>query len=334
MITKNINNINLLTGIQSTGIPHLGNLLSVIFPTISLINNKLYNSYIFIADLHSFTNIKDPNLLKLNTYRVAAAWLASGLNINNAIFYKQSDVPEVTELYWYFNCLYPYKRLKLVHSFKNQIKNLNKDINNGIFTYPILMAADILLYNGEIITVGKDQLQHIEITRKIANYFNKKIAKIFILPKAKIINKFMSVPGIDGKKMSKSKKNIINIFAEKKIIKEQIMNIKTSNIKLEAYKNPENDIIFNLYKMLANNSEIEEMKNKYISGNYGYKDAKIELYNFIVDTFAEKREKFNMFMKHKDFLNDILIEGANRAREIACLRIDKIRSSIGFLKRN
>lgn len=330
MIIKNFNNINLLTGMQSTGIPHLGNLLSVIFPTISLINNKLFTSYIFIADLHSFTNIKDPDLLRLNTYRVAAAWLASGLNHNKVIFYKQSDVPEVTELYWYFNCLYPYQRLKLVHSFKDKIK----DLNNGIFTYPILMAADILLYNAEIITVGKDQLQHIEITRKIANYFNKKIKKLFILPKAKIIDKFMYVPGIDGKKMSKSKKNTIDVFSEQKIIKKQVMNIKTSNIKLEEYKNPDNDIIFNLYKMLANSNEIEEMKNKYISGNYGYKEAKIELYNFIVENFSEKREKFNMFMKKTDFLNDILVEGASKARKIAYSRIDQIRSAIGFFKKN
>lgn len=331
MIINKINNIKLLTGIQSTGVPHLGNLLSVIFPTISLINKGIYSSFIFIADLHSFTNIKDSNLLKLNTYRVAAAWLASGLNIkNNVIFYRQSDVPEVTELYWYFNCLYPYKRLKLVHSFKNEKKN----INNGIFTYPILMAADILLYNAEIIPIGKDQLQHLEITRKIANYFNNKIEKIFISPKGNIIEKFMSIPGTDGKKMSKSQKNIIDIFSDYKIIKKQIMNIRTSNIKLDEYKNPDTDIIFNLYNMLANNSEIEEMKKKYLLENYGYKAAKIDLFNFIIEKFSEQREKFHMFMKNKDFLNDLLIKGAYKAREIASLRIDKIRSSIGFLKKN
>lgn len=326
-----INNkkIKLLTGIQSTGIPHLGNLFSVIFPTIYLIDQELYSSFIFIADLHSFTNIKDPDLLKLNTYKVAATWLASGLNINKTIFYRQSDIPEITELYWYFNCLYPYKRLKLVHSFKNK----KKDFNNGIFTYPILMAADILLYNAEIIPIGKDQLQHIEITRKIAQYFNNQIKKIFILPKEKIIEKFMSIPGTDGKKMSKSKKNIIDIFADNKIIKKQIMNIKTSNLKLEESKNPDTDIIFNIYKILGNNQQIDEMKKKYISGNYGYKEAKTELYNFIIENFSKIREKFHYYMQNIDFLNDILNKGADQAREIAYLRINEIRSAIGFKKK-
>lgn len=324
--------IKLLTGIQSTGVPHLGNLLSVIFPSISLIQTELYLPFIFIADLHAFTSSPNSSLLKLNTYKVAAAWIASGLNTNKVIFYRQSDVPEVTELYWYFNCLYPYQRLKLAHAFKN--RNKNQNINNGIFTYPILMAADILLYNAEIIIIGKDQLQHIEITRKIANYFNNQIEHIFTLPKAKINTKYMLIPGIDGKKMSKSQKNIIDIFANDKIIKKQIMKIQTSNIQYEAYKNPNNNIIFNIYKLLANEHQIKEMKQKYISGNYGYEEAKIELYNLIIDKFSEQRTKFDILMKNTDLLNDILMKGAIQAREIACLTIDKIRSIIGFNKRN
>lgn len=334
--TKSLTQVDILTAIQSTGIPHLGNILSVIIPTIKLTKTSVLSSIIFIADLHSFTQIQNPKLLTLQTYEVAATWLAFGLKINKQIILcRQSDIPEVTELNWYLNCLYPYNRLTLSHSFKDKIQNIqHKHINTGLFTYPILMAADILLYNAKIIPIGKDQLQHIEITRKIAHYFNKKFGNIFTLPQGKLINNFMYIPGIDGKKMSKSRKNTIDIFASSEIIKKQIMSIKTDNKKLKEPKNPNIDLIFTIYKKIANKNKIDIMKNKYLLGKCGYLEAKNILYKCIINKFSKERNKFNFFMQNKEIINKILIKGAKKAKKIANFRLNLIRSYIGFMKKN
>ncbi|WP_185871713.1 tryptophan--tRNA ligase [Blattabacterium cuenoti] len=320
----------ILTGIRSTGSPHLGNILGVIIPSIFMANkNMKHYSFIFIADLHSMVQIENIETIRNNTYQIAAAWLAFGLNVDNCLLYRQSDVSLVTELAWYFNCFYPYKRLTLAHAFKEKEVDKTK-ISVGLFTYPILMAADILLYNAKIVPVGKDQLQHIEIARRIANYFNKKVGeKLFVLPNA-LLQKNMFVIGTDGKKMSKSKKNCINIFSSNEVLKKQIMGIRTDSKSVKEKKNPETDYIISLYSLIASLDQTEIMKKKYIRGGYGYYDAKIELYEHIIHKFSSEREKFFSFMKNKSLLDKILSVGAKKARNIAHERLNCIRKHLKF----
>ncbi|AWU43383.1 tryptophan--tRNA ligase [Blattabacterium punctulatus] len=323
-------NKNMLTGIQSTGIPHLGNILGVIIPSINIANNSKYSSYIFIADLHSLIEMKNLETIRHNTYQITAAWLAFGLNTEKSLLYRQSDVSEVTELAWYLNCFFPYQRLTLAHSFKKKMEN-NEKINVGVFSYPILMAADILLYNAEIIPVGKDQLQHIEIARYIANRFNKKIGKkIFLLPEAFLKKETMSIPGIDGKKMSKSKKNWIDIFSSDEILKKQIMSIHTDNKSLKEKKNPDKNYIMYLYKLLAPINRVEEMRKKYLKGGYGYLEAKIALYECIIKKFSVERKNFFSLIKKKYLLDRILDLGAKKAKNIAFKRLNNIRKILKF----
>ncbi|AER40586.1 MAG: tryptophan--tRNA ligase [Flavobacteriales bacterium] len=319
----------ILTGIQSTGTPHLGNILGVMIPSIDLSNqNSKFSSFIFVADLHSLTKIKDFDVIRNNTYQIAAAWLAFGLNTEKSIFYRQSDVSEVTELAWYLNCFFPFQRLTLAHSFKKKRENHEK-INVGLFTYPILMAADILLYNAEIIPVGKDQLQHVEIARYIANRFNQRIGKkIFVSPESFIQQEAMSIIGTDGEKMSKSKKNCIDIFSSDEILRKQIMNIHTDNKSLKEKKNPDKDSIMSLYKLLAPIDRVEEMRKKYIEGGYGYLDAKIALYECIIKKFSVERKNFFSLIKKKSLLDRILSSGAQKAKYIAKDRLNKIRKNL------
>jgi tryptophanyl-tRNA synthetase len=320
----------ILTGIQSTGTPHLGNLFGSILPTIEKVNYSFDYSFIFIADLHSITQIKNSIIIKEYTYQVAATWLACGLNIDRVVFYKQSDVPQVTELAWYLNCFYPYHRLKLSHSFKDKIHNI-KNINNGLFTYPILMAADILLYDAKIITVGKDQLQHLEIVRDVASRFNRKIGKkVFIIPIPYINQNNMYIIGTDGKKMSKSRGNIINIFLSNDKLKKQIMCIKTSNLSIESRKNPDKDIIFRFYKLIANKKDTDKMRQNYLTGGYGYKNAKEELYNYIIQRFSKEREKFFYIINNKYLIDKALNEGAKKAIKIADSTLNRVRKYLGF----
>jgi tryptophanyl-tRNA synthetase len=205
----------ILTGIQSTGTPHLGNILGALIPAIEMANSPENESFLFIADLHSLTQIKDAKVMRENTYSTAAVWLAFGLDIEKTVFYRQSDVPQVTELTWYLSCFFPYQRLTLAHSFKDKADRL-EDVNSGLFSYPMLMAADILAYDAEIIPVGKDQLQHIEMTRDVASRFHAKLGETFVMPDAKIQENTKLIPGTDGSKMSKSKGNTINIFLPEK----------------------------------------------------------------------------------------------------------------------
>lgn len=316
----------ILTGIQSTGKPHLGNLLGAILPSISLANSTK-NSFFFIADLHSLTHIKDPKKLKLYTYQVASVWLSCGLDCNKVTLYKQSDVPEVTELEWYLNCFYSYQRLKLGHSFKDKSSYLD-DINTGLFTYPILMAADILLYNVKNIPLGRDQLQHIEISREIVKRFNIKIGDIFSLPRP-IINS-LYIPGIDGKKMSKSRGNIIDIFLSDIELYKQIMSIKTDSLPLKYTKNPDKDTVFYLYKLLANKKKMYEMKDRYLKGCYGYFQAKEALYHLLIDRFSLEREKFSFFIQNPSIIDEILAKGAFKASKTAKGSLYRIRNTLGF----
>jgi tryptophanyl-tRNA synthetase len=319
----------ILTGIQSTGTPHLGNILGAIIPAIKMANGSQNESYLFIADMHSITQIKDPKELKFNTYSTAACWLAFGLDYNKTVFYRQSDVPQVTELSWYLNCYFPYQRLTLAHSFKDKADSLD-DVNAGLFTYPMLMAADILLYDADIVPVGKDQLQHIEITRNVAGRFNNLNGNTFIIPESKINESTMLINGTDGNKMSKSKNNMINIFLEETLLKKQISGIKTDSLPLEASKDWKNCNLFNMYKLLADENQIEIMKKNYEQGGYGYGHAKNDMLNLILTRYSVEREKYTYYMNNLDEIDSILKNGAELASKTANTVLNRVRLKVGF----
>jgi len=319
----------ILTGIQSTGTPHLGNLLGAIIPAIKMANNSENESYLFIADMHSITQIKDPKQLRFNTYSTAASWLAFGLNYNKTIFYRQSDVPQVTELAWYLNCYFPYQRLTLAHSFKDKSNSL-EDINAGLFTYPMLMAADILLYDANIVPVGKDQLQHLEITRSVGNKFNHQNGETFIIPESKVDKSNMLITGTDGAKMSKSKKNVIDIFLDEKLLKKQVLSIKTDSLPLESSKDWKNCNLFKLYELLCDEKQAETMKKNYTKGGYGYGHAKTDLLNLILTKYKTEREKYNYYMSNLDKIDSILKTGALQASKTADKVLNRVRIKVGF----
>ena len=319
----------ILTGIQSTGTPHLGNLLGAIIPAIELSKDKQNESLFFIADLHSFSTIRDAVQLKENTHATAAAWLAFGFDTDKNLFYRQSDVTEVCELTWYLNCFTPYPMLANAHSFKDKTDKLSC-VNSGLFTYPVLMAADILLYDAEIVPVGKDQMQHLEMTRDIAGAFNHKYPNSFVIPETKVDKRVMIVPGTDGQKMSKSYNNDIDIFLSDKKLRKQIMGIKTDSTSMEDVKNAENCNVFQLYKLLATEKKTAEMKAKYAAGNFGYGHAKQELFELICDKFSNEREKFNNLMKNKNIIEEGLQKGAEKARVIAQEVLKRVRKNIGY----
>lgn len=319
----------ILTGVQSTGTPHLGNLLGAIIPAVEMANNKENVSFLFIANLHSATQIKDAKTLQENTYSVAATWLACGLDINHVTFYRQSDVAQTTELTWYLSCFFPYQRLTLAHSFKDKASVLS-DVNAGLFYYPMLMAADILLYNAEFVPVGKDQLQHIEITRDVATRFNNQMGETFVLPEAKISEDVMIVPGTDGNKMSKSRNNTINIFQSDKALRKQIMGIETDSTALEDPKNPDTCNVFTIYKLLATPEQIEQMRNNYLAGNYGYGHAKQALFELIVEKFATIREKYDYYINNLHEVDKLLEIGAKKASVVANETLNKVREKLGY----
>ena len=326
----------ILTGIQSTGIPHLGNMLGAILPAIELSTNPANDSFFFIADMHSLTTIREPEVLRNNTYGTAAAWLACGLDTEKAVFYRQSDVTEVTELMWYLACFMPYSRMQLAHSFKDKADRMDM-VSGGLFNYPILMAADILLYDAEIVPVGKDQKQHLEYTRMLAQKINneyggRKENSILIVPDAQIDEAVMVVPGTDGEKMSKSRDNTINIFVSDKQLKKQVMGIVTDSTPLEEPKDPDTCNVYALYALLANPSQIAEMRQNYQGGNYGYGHAKKALLELIKERFAKERETFNFYMENPDKLDEKLAEGAEKARKVAKEVLNRIRPKLGYRK--
>ncbi|MEY4804736.1 MAG: Tryptophan--tRNA ligase [Bacteroidota bacterium] len=319
----------ILTGIQSTGTPHLGNILGAILPAIRLAQDPANESFLFIADMHSLTQIKDGATLRNNTYATAATWLAFGLDPAQTVFYRQSDVPEVSELTWYLLCQYPYQRLTLAHSFKDKADRLD-DVNGGLFTYPILMAADILLYDAEIVPVGKDQKQHIEMARDVANRFNLTYGDTFVLPEEQIQPDTMLIPGTDGEKMSKSRNNYIDIFLPEKQLRKQIMSIVSDSTPLEEPKNTETCHTFALYKLLASPAQIEQMTANYHGGNYGYGHAKQALFELILDRFAKERGIFNHLMENPSEIEAALFVGAQKARSVAQEVLKRARTKVGY----
>ncbi len=322
--------MRVLTGIQSTGIPHLGNLLGAILPAISMSRHGDNDAFLFIADLHSFTKVRDPGQLRENTYAVAAAWLACGLDPGSVTFYRQSDVPEVAELTWYLACLTPYPMLANAHSFKDAMA---KGVvpNAGIFNYPVLMAADILLYDSDIVPVGKDQKQHLEIARDIANAYNRAYGEdTFVVPEARIDAQLMTIPGTDGRKMSKSYGNTINVFLPEKELKKQVMAIVTDSKALEEPKDPENDNVFNLFRLVADVPEMEAMHGNYLRGGYGYGHAKKELLAMLMERFAGERQIFQTLMADRGELDNQLAIGAEKARKVAIKTINRVREKGGY----
>ncbi len=319
----------ILTGVQSTGTPHLGNLLGAIIPAIEMANQPQNESYLFIANLHSLTQIKDAKTLKQNTYSTAATWLAFGLDIEKTVFYRQSDIPQVTELSWYLSCFFPYQRLTLAHSFKDKADRL-EDVNSGLFTYPMLMAADILLYDAEIVPVGKDQLQHLEMTRDVASRFHAQLGDTFVIPEAKVQEETKYIPGTDGEKMSKSKGNTINLFLPDKQLRKQLMGIETDSTPLEEPKDPNTCNVFALYKLLAGPAELEEMRANYLGGNYGYGHAKQALYELVIQKFQKERELYHYYMNHPEEIDAALEKGAEKATTVALEVLGRVRNKLGY----
>lgn len=319
----------ILTGVQSTGTPHLGNILGAIIPALKMAENAGNETFLFIADLHSLTQIKDAALIKENTYSTAAAWLALGLDPDKVTFYRQSDVSQVTELNWYLNCFEPYQRMTLAHSFKDKADRL-QDVNTGLFVYPMLMAADILLYDANLVPVGKDQLQHLEMTRDVASRFNTKMGETFVLPKAVIQENTQLVPGVDGEKMSKSRDNFINIFLDDKKLRKVIMKIQTDSTALEDPKNPDTCNLFALYKLIATEEEQEIMRKKYLEGNYGYGHAKQAFYELLLSHFKEARGRYNYYMNNFEAIDAILIKGAEKAKNVANPVLKRVREKLGY----
>ena len=319
----------ILTGIQSSGRQHLGNIMGAIRPAIEMSKDPKNEAYLFIADLHSLTTVKNPDVRRDNLLATAAAWLACGLDTEKAVFYAQSDLPECTELTWYLNCFTPYPMLANAHSFKDKSDNLS-DVNAGLFDYPVLMASDILLYDAHIVPVGKDQKQHLEITRDLASSFNHKYGETFVLPESKISESVMTIPGTDGRKMSKSYGNVIDVFLPKKQLKKQIMGIQTDSTPLEDPKDPESCNVFALYKLLATPAQIEELAANYRGGDFGYGHAKTALLELILEEFAEARAQFDHYMAHPEEVAAALKVGAEKARPVAQATLSRVRTKLGF----
>jgi tryptophanyl-tRNA synthetase len=304
-------------------------LLGAILPAIKLSQQAGNESLFFIADLHSLTTIKDAETRISNTRAVAAAWLACGFDIERNFLYRQSRIPEVCELTWYLSCLAPYPMLANAHSFKDKSEKLS-DVNAGLFTYPVLMTGDIILYDANYVPVGKDQRQHVEIARDLAATFNRTYGETFVVPESRIESQVMTIPGTDGQKMSKSYGNIIDIFLPEKELLKQIKTIKSDSTPLEVPKDPDTDTTFTIYSLLATDAQKEAMRAKYLAGNYGYGHAKQELHALILQRFAKEREAFDYYMTHPEELERKLEAGEAKARVIALEVLNRVRVKLGF----
>jgi tryptophanyl-tRNA synthetase len=320
----------ILTGIQSSGRQHLGNILGAIRPAIELANDPKNEAYLFIADLHSLTTIKDAEQRKENVLATAAAWLACGLDTEKVVFYRQSDIPQVTEMTWYLNCFTPYPMLANAHSFKDKSENL-ADVNAGLFIYPVLMACDILMYDANIVPVGKDQKQHLEMTRDIARSVNHQLKQeVLVIPESRISEEVMVIPGTDGRKMSKSYNNFIDVFLPEKKLRKQIMGIVTDSTPMEDPKDPDTCNAFALYSLLANDEQISEMRQNYRGGNYGYGHAKQTLFELIIEEFKDERARFDELIAQPELIESLLAQGAKKAEPVANAVLARLKDAIGY----
>mmetsp|Transcript_23612 Transcript_23612/g.54960 ORF Transcript_23612/g.54960 Transcript_23612/m.54960 type:complete len:326 (+) Transcript_23612:2793-3770(+) len=319
----------IITGIQSTGRPHFGNLLGAMLPAVELAKDPKYEALCFIADLHTLTSIKDAAQKQTYVYVTTAAWLACGLDAKKTIIFRQSKVPAVCELAWYLSCFTPYPMLANAHAFKNKAQNL-AEVNAGLFTYPVLMAADILLYEAALVSVGKDQLQHLEITRDIAARFNHVYEETFVVPEAHIKCNVQTILGTDGRKMSKSYHNTLDPFLSEKELEKTIMMIQTDSTPLSQSKNPDLCKVFGLYKTLANAAQVADLRAKYLAGGYGYGEAKKELLALILEKFAAERQRFQSYMQDVSAIEQVLVTGETKARELATQTLSKVRTKLGY----
>ena len=320
----------ILTGIQSSGRQHLGNILGAIRPAIELSRDPKNEAYLFIADMHSLTTIKDAASRKENVLATAAAWLACGLDTEKVVFYRQSDIPQVAEMTWYLSCFTPFPMLANAHSFKDKSENL-ADVNAGLFIYPVLMACDILMYDANVVPVGKDQKQHLEMTRDMAGAVNHQMKEeIFVIPESKINESVMIIPGTDGRKMSKSYNNFIDVFLPEKQLRKQVMGIVTDSTPLEEPKNPDTCNAFALYSLLANEAQLAEMRQNYVGGNYGYGHAKQALFELILEEFKDERVLFEKLMQNPEEIERLLLEGAEKARPVADQVLNRFKAAIGY----
>ena len=319
----------ILTGIQSTGRPHLGNLLGAMLPAIQLAQAPGHEALFFIADLHTLTTIKDPVQRKAYVHATAAAWLACGLDTTQVVFYRQSQVPAVCELTWYLNCFTPYPMLANAHAFKDKAARL-ADVSAGLFTYPVLMAADILLYGATVVPVGQDQLQHLEMARDIAASFNHQYGETLVMPQAQIKATVRTIPGTDGQKMSKSYHNTIDPFLPERELKKAIMSIKTDSTPLDQPKDPDCCTVFSLYSVLADEAQTAALRQKYQAGGYGYGHAKQALLELILARFATERQRFQAYMQDVAAIEQQLALGEAKARALAEQTLEKVRTTLGY----
>jgi tryptophanyl-tRNA synthetase len=324
-----------LTGIKPTGNPHIGNYLGMYRPALSLM--KDYQGMYFVADYHALTSMHNPDKLRELVYEVAASWLALGLDPEKAIFFRQSDIPEIPEFTWILSCFTSKGLLNRAHAYKAAVdENLelghdpDEGINAGLYNYPVLMAADILLYGSDVVPVGLDQKQHIEITRDIAEAFNRTYGEVLKVPERIIQESVMKVPGIDGQKMSKSYGNVIPLFGPEKKVRKQVMRIVTDSKRPEDPKDPVDDTLFTLLSFFASPKRLEEIRDLYVHGGAAYGTLKKELADLILDHFGEARERFNALMDDKDYLDDVLMKGAQKARRIGKPYLEAVRKATGI----
>ncbi|MBA2662470.1 MAG: tryptophan--tRNA ligase [Bradymonadaceae bacterium] len=323
-----------LSGIKPTGIPHLGNYLGMIRPAIDL--QESYDAFYFVADFHALTSVKDPEALRKSVRHITAYFLAFGLDASRAAFFRQSDIPEVCELTWLLSCVTHMGLLERAHSYKAaKDQGIEKEINHGVFTYPVLMAADILIYDSDVVPVGSDQLQHLEMTRDMAQKFNAAFKGEYLkLPEARIREGLATVPGLDGRKMSKSYDNIIEPLLAPKQLRKQVMLVQTDSKTLEDVKDPSSCNVFALYKLFASADELSQMHEDYVGGGYGYGHAKQALFEKMDAYFAPYRERFEAIRDDDDYLESVLHQGELRVRPIVEEVMDRVRraSGVGKLK--
>lgn len=319
--------MRILSGIQPSGVLHIGNYFGMMRPAIAL--QAEGEAFYFIAEYHALTSVRDPEALRENSRRVALDFLACGLDPERAALFRQSDVPQVTELAWILSTVAPMGLLERAHSYKDKLAR-GMAATVGLFNYPVLMAADILIYDSEIVPVGKDQKQHIEITRDLAVKMNERFGEIFRLPEPRIQAATEVVPGIDGQKMSKSYGNNIDIFGNEKETRERIMSIVTDSTPVEAPKDASRSTIFQLYSLVASKDEIAEMRERFQKGGAGYGDFKKQLFEKLWDYFAPMRKRREEILADKSYIDNVLARGAKRANQVADVVMERVRAAIGL----
>ena len=329
-----MNNKKILTGITTTGTPHLGNYVGAIRPAIASSNEKEHDSFLFLADYHALIKSKDPEALRQSCLEIAATWIASGLDVDQTYFYRQSDIPEILELNWILGNFTAKGLMNRAHAYKaavddNEKADPDKGITMGLFSYPVLMAADILMFKATHVPVGQDQVQHIEMTRDIAQRFNHHHGEIFVIPEGVIDKESSVLPGLDGRKMSKSYGNIIPLFCDSKTLRKHVMKIKTNSLEPGEPKSSEDCLLFDIYKSFASDSQISSMKRDLEDG-ISWGDAKNQLYELLDEQLSTHRLRYDELMSDPSYLDKVLQEGAERAREVANLNLNEIKSAIGL----